>query len=407
MEHQEVKVTFYLKKSEATAGGLCPVMGRIEVGRDSAASFSAKMQAPVSQWDSGRATGKSAAARRINARLDEIRASALAIYRAQSAIRTSVTAETVKCLLLGMASEQTTLLEYFRAFNDRFDRRVGVDRAASTAMNYRYACACLEAFLQAEYKLSDLPFAALDRAFIDRFDLYLRTERRLAPRTVMLIVTRLRTIVGHAISEGILTAGPFAGYEPERPRQEQKYLTTGELDRLTAVPPGNTKYELVRDLFLFSCWTGIPFGDMCRLSRGDLEVADDGEVWISTSRTKTKIGYRVPLLDVPLRILDRYRDIAPEGKLLPMYSNSELNRTLKRIATICGIERRLTFHMARHTYATEIALSHGVPLETVSRTMGHTSIATTQIYAKVTDDKIDADTHDLDCKIAERFSVAI
>lgn len=164
-----------------------------------------------------------------------------------------MTAEQIKCLLLGMASEQATLPGYFRTCNDRFDRRVGVDRAASTAKNYRYACACLEAFLQAEHKLADLPFAALDRAFIDRFDLYLRTERRLAPRTVMLIVTRLRTIVGHAVSAGILTAGPFAGYEPERPRQEQKYLTAGELDRLTVAPLGNTQYELVRDLFLFSC----------------------------------------------------------------------------------------------------------------------------------------------------------
>ena len=245
MEHQEVKVTFYLKKSEATADGLCPVIGQIEVGGDSEAAFSAKMRAPVSQWASGRVTGKSAAACRINARLDEIRASALAVYRTQSAIRTGVTAEQIKCLLPGMASEQAALLGYFRAFIDRCDRRVGVDRAAK---NYRYACACLEAFLQAEYKLADLPFAALDRC-----DLYLRTERRLAPRTVILIVTRLRTVVGHAVSAGILTAGPFAGYELERPRQEQKYLTDGELDRLTVAPLGNTKYELVRDLFLFSC----------------------------------------------------------------------------------------------------------------------------------------------------------
>ena len=163
----------------------------------------------------------------------------------------------------------------------------------------------------------------------------------------------------------------------------------------------------VRDLFLFSCYTGIPYGDMCRLTAEDLEVAEDGEVWVKTARKKTHIHYELPLLDVPLHILDKYRDTAPEGKLLPMYDNSEMNRALKRIAALCGIERRLVFHCGRHTYATEITLSQGVPLETVSKMLGHSRISTTQIYAKVTDDKIGTDTEKLDEKIAERFPVAI
>ena len=146
---------------------------------------------------------------------------------------------------------------------------------------------------------------------------------------------------------------------------------------------------------------------MCRLSEDDLEIAEDGEVWIKTTRKKTKIDYELPLLDIPLHILDKYRGIAPEGKLLPMYGNTTLNRALKRIASICGIEKRLVFHCGRHTYATEITLSQGVPLETVSKMLGHTRIDTTQIYAKVTDDKIGADTQNLDKKLAERFSIAL
>ena len=176
---------------------------------------------------------------------------------------------------------------------------------------------------------------------------------------------------------------------------------------VNATPLHDPKLYHIRDLFLFSCYTGIPYGDMCRLTTEDLEVAEDGEVWIKTARKKTKIDYEVPLLDIPLLILDKYRDMAPEGKLLPMYSNNELNRTLKRIAAICGIERKLVFHCGRHTYATEITLSHGVPLETVSKMLGHSRISTTQIYAKVTDDKIDMDTRSLEEKIAGRFSVAI
>lgn len=407
MEQMDVRVAFYLKKSETNADGCCPVMVRLTVGNHSEAAFSAKMSVPVSSWASGRATGKSAATREINRKLDELRASALAIYKEQSAIREVVTAEEVRDLLLGKASGQTTLLGYFQTFIEHFEKRVGVNREKDTLRSYRYARNCVSAFLQTQYKLSDIPFTALDRSFIDRYDLYLRTERRIAPGTIVLLTTRLNTIVGEAVAEGIITADPFAGYEPKRPERVQKYLTADELHRLMTTPLHHPTLYQTRDLFLFSCYTGIPYGDMCRLSEDDLEIAEDGEVWIKTTRKKTKIDYELPLLDIPLRILNKYRGIAPEGKLLPMYGNSTLNRALKRIASICGIEKRLVFHCGRHTYATEITLSQGVPLETVSKMLGHTRIDTTQIYAKVTDDKIGADTQNLDKKLAERFSIAL
>lgn len=161
------------------------------------------------------------------------------------------------------------------------------------------------------------------------------------------------------------------------------------------------------DLFLFSCYTGIPYSDMCLLTNENLSLAEDGTWWIRSSRKKTGIDFEIPLMELPLHIIEKYRDMAPEGKLLPMYSNSSLNYHLKHIAEICGIGRNLVFHAARHTYATEITLSHGVPLETVSRMLGHSRIGTTQLYAKVTDNKIDTDMRNLDKKIAERFSVVI
>ena len=161
------------------------------------------------------------------------------------------------------------------------------------------------------------------------------------------------------------------------------------------------------DAFLFSCYTGIPYSDMCLLTNENLSLAEDGTWWIKSSRKKTSVDFEIPLMELPFHIIEKYRDMAPEGKLLPMYSNSSLNRYLKRIAEICGIGRKLVFHAARHTYATEITLSHGVPLETVSKMLGHSRIETTQHYAKVTDNKIDTDTKALDKKIAERFSVVI
>ena len=407
MNQANVKVSFYLKKSEADADGNCPVMAKLNIGKYSEAAFSVKMRVPQSRWASGRASGKSVAAKEINNRLDEIRAMALGIYMEQSAVRERVTADEVKGILLGMASEQETLLSYFRQFIGNFEKRVGINRAEGSLKAYRNAYNHIARFLQVRYKLSDIPFSALDRSFIDKYDLYLRTERNLAPGTIINLAVQLKTVVGEAIADGIITASPFLGYEPVRPKAVQKYLTAEELHRIMTTPLHRQTLYHVRDMFLFSCYTGIPYGDMRLLTKENLSLAEDGTWWIKSARQKTKVEFEIPLLDLPLQILNKYRDTAPDGKLLPMYCNSMLNLYLKEIARICNIDRPLVFHAGRHTYATEITLSHGVPLETVSKMLGHSQIETTQIYAKVTDDKIDADTRVLNRKISERFSVVI
>ena len=407
MNQDDVMVSFYLKKSEANELGECPIMGRLNVGRYSEAAFSMKMTAPESTWLLGRATGKSVRSREINRQLDEVRASIFSIYQDLFALRENVSAEEVKCILLGMAHGQETLIAFFLDFIKKFEKKVGVSRVEGSAASYRYACKHLLQFLKDEYNLSDIPFTALDKSFIDKYCLHLRTDCHLGLGTILLLTTRLMTVVRKAISKGIITSNPFAGYEVERPTREIKYLTQNELERIMSTPLHNRKLYHIRDLFLFSCFTGIPYGDMCRLSDEDLIKYEDGSLWIKASRKKTKVVYEVPLLDVPLYILDKYRDFAPKGKLLPMYSNSEVNDALKVIADLCGIEQRLVFHCGRHTSATTVLLSNGVPLETVSKILGHDRISTTQIYAHVTDDKVESDTRMLDSKIAERFSVTI
>lgn len=394
MNQEDVKVAFYLKKNESDDFGRCPVMGRLTIGR-SESVFSAKCSVAASLWMAGRAKGKSAEAVAINRQLDEYRASALAIYREQSVGRERITAEEIKCLLLGMAYGQATLLDYFHTYIEQFEKRVGVNRSAKSAQTYRTTCDHLACFLSERLRLSDIPFSALDRSFIDKFDLYLRTERRLAPRSIILYMTRLHTVVNKAIAAGIITADPFAGYEPPHPERNRCYLTREELKRLMTTPLPASRLYLVRDLFLFSCYTGISYGDMGRLTIENLETAEDGTVWIKAVREKTGVEFEVPLLDLPLHIIDKYRDAAPDGKLLPMYGNSELNKGLKCLAAACSIERKLTFHCTRHNFGTHITLSLGVPLETVSRMMGHKRLVTTQIYAHVTDKKVDEDTKQL------------
>ena len=429
MNQEDVKVVFYLKKNvfgkpraetnsfalcrgekrctnanETDSAGRCPVMGRLTIGRSEESVFSAKMLAPCSLWTSGRMKGKSAEAIEINRRLDEMRASTLAICRELSATRKQVTAEEVKCRLLGMASGQETLLGYFGRFIEQFEKHVGVDRSAKSANCYKSTFVHLSRFLSAKFNLTDLPFAALDRSFISKFDLYLRTECRLAPSTIVLLMSRLKTVVGKAIASGIFTTDPFAEYEPQRPRRMQRYLTHEELHRLMTTPLPTSNLYHIRDLFLFSCYTGIAYVDMCRLTTANLERTAEGGMRIRATREKTDVAFEIPLLDLPLRILDKYDGLAPDDKLLPMYCNSTINAALKTIAALCGIDRKLTFHMARHTYATQITLAHGVPIETVSRMLGHSRIDTTQIYAEVTDGKIETDTCQLDGRIAGRFS---
>ncbi|MCS3316626.1 site-specific integrase [Bacteroides fragilis] len=407
MNQANVKVSFYLKKSEADVDGNCPVMAKLNIGKYSEAAFSVKMKVPQSRWISGRASGKSVAAKEINNRLDEIRAMALSIYSEQSAVRDGVTAEEVKSILLGMASEQETLLNYFRQFISNFEKRVGVNRTEGSLRAYRNAYNHIESFLKWQYKLSDISFTALDRSFIDKYDLYLRTECHLAPGTVINLTVQLKTIVGEAIADGIITAYPFMGYEPIRPKAVQKYLTDVELQRLMTTPLHKQTLYLVRDMFLFSCFTGISYRDMCSLTKENLSLVEDGTWWIKSARQKTKIEFEIPLLDLPLQIIKKYSDTASDSRLLPMYCNSNMNLYLKEIARICNINRPLVFHAARHTYATEITLSHGVPLETVSKMLGHRQIETTRIYAKVTDNKIDSDTKTLNRKISEHFTVVI
>lgn len=407
MNQTDVKVSFYLKKSESDAKGNCPVMARLIIGRYSETAFSLKLRVPQSLWSSGRACGKSVAAREINCKLDEIRATALGIYTELSAIRENVTAEEVKHQLLGMASGQETLLSYYRYFMRNFEKRVGVNRTEKTLYAYRNSYNHVVSFLQTEYKLSDFPFTALDRSFIEKYVLYLRSECNLSQSSIVNLSVMLKTVVGEAIADGIIAANPFIGYELARPKPKQKYLTSEELRRIMVTPMHNRTLYHVRDLFLFSCFTGISYIDMCLLSDEHLSLAEDGVWWIKSARKKSGVDFEIPLMELPLHIIEKYRDMAPEGKLLPMYSNSSLNHYLKQIAGLCGIERKLVFHAARHTYATEITLSHGVPLETVSKMLGHRQIKTTQIYAKVTDNKIDADTRTLNKKISERFSVVI
>lgn len=247
----------------------------------------------------------------------------------------------------------------------------------------------------------------MDLSFIEACDFYLRVELKLKSNTILGIVRHIRKMIKLAIAEGIIYRDPFDGYTPERPKAEQKYLTREELDRLMKTRLDHPSRYLTRDMFLFSVFTGLAYRDVCNLTPKDIVRADDGVLWIRTTRQKTGTPCDIPLLELPKQIIEKYKGTAKDGKLLPMLSCGRLNKNLKVIAKLCKIDRKLIYHAGRHTYATEICLSQGVPIESVSRMLGHRDLRSTQIYAKITEHKIAEDMQKAESRIEDKFQVVL
>lgn len=399
-----LKVHFYLRKTDEKKNGECPVIGKITIGKD-VAQFSAKVTAKASLWDivSGRVTGKSKHASEVNTTLDKINVAINTSYRKLQEEKNTITASEVKNAFQGIAAGQETLIRYFARHNEEFKKRVGVNRELSTQVQYENSLKHLKRFMSLKCKLSDIPFTQLDFSFIEKYDFYLRVELKLKPNTILGIMRHFRKMIKLAIGEGIITRDPFEGYSPERPKAEQKYLTRDELEKIMITPLDHPCRYLTRDMFLFSVFTGLAYRDICNLTARNIVRASDGTLWIETTRQKTGTPCEIPLMEIPLQILDKYKGLAPDGKVLPMQSCGRLNKNLKVIAKLCGLKRKLIFHLARHTYASEICLSQGVPIETVSRMLGHRDLRSTQIYAKISNDKISEDTDKLEERIKDKF----
>ena len=400
------KVSFYLKK-KVSRNGLCPVMGRIAIGKDMA-QFSCKLEANPDLWDTqaGRVNGKSHHARTVNREIDKINVSLNSKYMEIVSIKGQATASEVKNACQGIASSQETLLKLFREHNETFEKRIGVNRAKNTYLNYQIGYISLEQFIKKKYHVSDISIRQLDYSFIENYDYYLRIDCRLKPGTVSNRMTYLQKMIKISISKGIITHNPFWGYQAIRPRPIQKYVPIEELKKLMNTPLKNSTLNFTRDIFVFSCLTGLSYIDLYNLSNHQIINGNDGSLWLNISRHKTGNESKIPLLEDALQLIKKYKGTGSGNKVFPMKSSSQINRQLKTIATLCGIEKRLTFHMSRHTFATETCLSQGVPIETVSRMMGHKNVSTTQIYAKVTNNKIDEDMQALSEKIKNKYILA-
>lgn len=241
----------------------------------------------------------------------------------------------------------------------------------------------------------------MNLTFINDFEYFLRTEKKCRTNTVWGYMIVLKHIVAIARNDGRLPFNPFAGYINSPESVDRGYLTKSEIQTLMDTPMKNTYHELVRDLFIFSVFTGLAYSDVKNLITDNLQTFFDGNLWIITRRKKTNTESNIRLLDVPQKIIEKYRGLTKDNKVFPMPSNTTCNKILKEIGRQCGFKTRLSTHVARHTNATTVLLSNGVPIETVSRLLGHTNIKTTQLYAKITAQKISQDMETLSHKLED------
>ena len=392
---------FYLKRQAARKDGTVPVMGRITVD-GTQTQFSCKITIDPKVWDtkSGRATGRSAAAIEANRMLDNMRVSINKHYREIMDRDNYVTAEKVKNAFLGLEHRCRTLLQVFKQHNEDYEKMYEAGmKAKATLLKYQCVYRHLEEFIYQRYHVRDIALKELTPAFISDFDIFLRTEKNCCTNTVWLYLCPLRTMVSIAISNEWLSRDPFRDYEVKKEQTIRYFLTKDEIRLLMDGKLKNAKQELYRDLFVFCIFTGLSFSDMRNLSEENIRTYFDEHLWISINRQKTGVQSNIRLLDIPKKILEKYRGLREDGKIFSVPHYMTCLYGIRAVAKRCGITKHLTWHMSRHTMATEICLTNGVPIETVSSILGHKNITTTQIYAKITKEKLNQDMENLSTRL--------
>ena len=409
--NNELKVSFYLKRegnterTETNPDTVYPIVGKIIIG-NTIAQFGSKLKIEERLWNvkSGRAIGKSRVAVELNREINKINLSIHTHYRDIFKRTGKVTAIEVKNAFQGIATAQKMLLALFGEMMEDFKGRIGIDRAQSTYKQYEVLYKQLKQFLREEYHVEDIPLTELDLSFIEALNFFFRVKRRMKPRTVKARIILLNKMIRLALHRRIITRPPFDGFELEKTELKNKSLTSDELDLLMKTPLKSGTQRFIRDMFLFSTFTGLAYADLHKLSWKDIITEDDGSLWISANRQKSHTEFNVKLLNIPIQIIEYYKGLAPDGKVFPPMSLGQVNVGLKRIARNCGINRALSFHQARYTFASQICLSQGVPIESVSRMLGHKHIETTQRYARLNNEKISNDMQKLSARLASKFN---
>lgn len=386
---------FYLKKSKASASGTLPIYLRITID-GKRTEISTKRTIEIKKWsvEANKAIGRTEDIRELNAYLDSLVSKVYQCQRDLIQDNKEVTTETLKNKFLGIEEKQVTLINLFKDHNKQVERLIGNGYSTGTLERYKTVCKHLQEFMKHTYNVSDYRLNKINHKFITDFEFYLKSERECAHNSTIKYIKNFKKIVRIAIANDWIVKDPFLNYKVQLKEVKREFLSEEEMQTMLEKDLHTHRLELVRDIFIFCCYTGLAYSDVKKLSKDSIVIGIDGEKWIKTNRTKTGTRSSIPLLPPALKILKKYENSplsVSKGVLLPVLSNQKSNAYLKEIADLCGIKKNLTTHLARHTFATTVTLSNGVGIESVSKMLGHTSIKTTQHYAKILDSKVSDD----------------
>lgn len=395
------RILFLARWELKKENGKVPLCARITIDGERV-KFSLKSEVTAKIWDpkSGRVTGQTKEALQLNRYLDSIKGQMISHYHRLCEANEVVTATMVRDAFLGTDIKNNTLLTVFEEFNDRQEKLIGIDLAQSTFNKYDLTYRRLKEFLKVRMRKNDILLCQVDRNFVMDFETYLKIEYKLDTNSSEKLMRIFKRITTMCFKNGQMPKDPFCEHKLKKVKKDRGYLTKSELEKIIDFKPDNKRLEKVRDIFLFCCFTGFDYSTTAALTEKNIVTDDECCLWIETHRIKTGTPSKVKLLEIPLSIIKKYALKRDGNFLLPVMSNAKYNLYLKEIASICGIDKRVTTHTARHTFATTVTYANGVSIESISKMLGHTKLSTTQIYARIVDKTV---SNEMD-KLAEKLS---
>lgn len=395
---------FFIRKSKSQVQQDATIYLRITVN-SFRIELSTQRQCDPAKWSVGssRVIGKSEEVRALNHYLETIQFRIYEIQKEFVASGIDYTGEDIKAKFLGISDKPRMLIEIYALHNKEFKALVGKEYASGTMKRFETCKTSMEKFIPWKYHLKDIDIRKLGYEFIHDYEFYLKTIQNCSHNTTMGYLKKLKKIIKQCVSKEWLEKDPFQSFKITVKETHRTYLTEDELEIMANKCFISDAYTKVRDTFLFSCFTGLSYSDVAKLTPKDIVKGIDGDLWIITTRKKTDTDARIPLLETAFDLIEKYKhdpEIVAKNKVLPILTNQKMNLNLKKIAKLCNFSKKLSFHCARHTFATTVTLTNGVPIETVGKMLGHRSLRTTQIYAKVVDTKVSIDMK----SIKEKFS---
>ena len=385
----QLLVSFLARKAMSKKTGMVPIYCRVRYG-DTTAQFSTKIDVPYINWDSKRTRVKGNSKKAMNLKLETLRISIIEKYDALIKTNVIITAKTIIDYYKNDTLIMNSVINVFKQHNTNMKSLIGIEYSYGSYKNYKTTLKHLIKYINTKYNANDIFLNKINYDFIYNFSQFLLLHTECNHNGMMKHIQRFKKITNFCINNNYITNDPFAGFKISFKKSNRVYINKQELHTLKNITL-NDSLSKVRDIFLFACYTGLSYIDLYNLSLKNIRKGNDNLQWVYVKRHKTNIPSNIPILPPAFSILKKYKKQKNINRIFPMISNQKMNKALKEIAHLCNFNKKLTFHSARHTFATTVTLTNGVPIETVSKMLGHNNIKTTQLYARVIDSKISSD----------------